>query len=103
MGLNSSAYSGELARQMVWLSSLLPYEQCSLVFEEIGERLIPASSIWRQTQRHGERLRAYVEQQREQVSIERIVLPDAIHDHDQRKAVSMDGGWSISGLKAGAN
>lgn len=77
---------------MVWLSGLLPYEQCSLVFEEIGERLIPVSSIWRQTQRHGERLQAYVEQQRDQVCVERIVLPDAIHDHDQRKAVSMDGG-----------
>lgn len=106
--LNRSAYSPELARRMVWLSGLLPYEQCAAVFEEIGERLIPASSIWRQTQRHGERLQAHVQQQREQVSAERVVLPDARHDHDQRKAVSLDGGMvNIRGdgwreLKVGA-
>lgn len=33
-----------------------------------------------------------VEQEREQVSVERVQLPDARHDHDQRKGVSMDGG-----------
>lgn len=77
---------------MVWLSGLLSYQQCAQVFEFIGERLIPASSIWRQTQRHGERLQASVEQQRERVSVERIVFPDVIHDHNERKAVSIDGG-----------
>ena len=77
---------------MVWLSGLLPYEQCAAVFAEIGERLIPASSIWRQTQRHGERLQAYMKQQQEAVSVERVVLPAAQYDHDQRKAVSLDGG-----------
>jgi hypothetical protein len=106
--LDRSAYSPELARRMVWLSGLLPYEQCAAVFEEIGERLIPASSIWRQTQRHGARLQAYVKHQQEQVSVERVVLPDALHDHDQRKAVSLDGGMvNIRGegwreLKVGA-
>jgi len=93
---------------MVWLSGLLPYEQCQAVFEEVGERIIPASSIWRQTQRHGERLQRYVEQQRNQVSVERVVLPDALHDHNQPKALSMDGGMvNIRGegwreLKVGA-
>jgi hypothetical protein len=93
---------------MVWLSGLLPYEQCCAVFEEIGERMIPASSIWRQTQRHGERLQAYVAHQREQISIERIVLPDQRYDHDRRKGVSIDGGMmNIRGegwreLKVGA-
>jgi hypothetical protein len=77
---------------MVWLSGVLPYAQCSAVFEQIGERLIPASSIWRQTQQHGERLQTYVEHQREQVSVERVVLPDVRYDHDQRKAISLDGG-----------
>lgn len=90
--LDRSAYSRELARRMVWLSGLLPYAQCAAVFEQIGERLIPASSIWRQTQQHGERLYAYVQHQQEQVSVERVVLPAVQDDHDQRKAVSMDGG-----------
>jgi hypothetical protein len=77
---------------MVWLSGLLPYEQCAAVFADIGERLIPASSIWRQTQAHGTRLQAAVEHQREQASVERVVLPSVRYDHDQRKGVSLDGG-----------
>ncbi len=90
--LDASVYTRALACQMVWLSGLLPYEQCEAVFQQIGERWVSASSIWRQTQKHGERLQIYVEQQREQVSVERIQLPDAKYDHDQRKGVSMDGG-----------
>ena len=101
-------YSTQIAKQMVWVSSLLPYAQCEQVFEWIGERFIPASSIWRQTQKHGARLQSYVEQQREKVSVERIVLPDSRYDHDVRKAGSMDGGMvNIRGkgwreLKVGA-
>lgn len=93
---------------MVWLSGLLPYEQCEQVFERISGRIAPASSIWRQTQRQGKRLQAYVERQREQVGVERVILPDAHHDHNQRKAISMDGGMvNIRGegwreLKVGA-
>jgi len=106
--LNETVYSDAIGKQMVWLSGLLPYEQCQAVFERIGERCIPASSIWRPTQRHGARLQTHVEHQREQVSVERVVLPDALFDHDQRKALSMDGGMvNIRGdgwreLKVGA-
>jgi hypothetical protein len=108
LGLNRTAYSQQMGHKMVWLSGLLPYEQCAAVFQQIGERFIPASSIWRQTQYHGERLQAYVKQQQEQVSVERVVLPDARQDHDRRKALSMDGGMvNIRGagwreLKVGA-
>jgi hypothetical protein len=77
---------------MVWLSGLLPFKQCEAVFKTIGERWVSASSIWRQTHKHGRRLQTYVEPQREQVRVERLQLPDASHDHDQRKGVSMDGG-----------
>ena len=90
--LDSSVFTRDLARQMVWLSGLLPYEQCEAVFAEIGEQWLSASSIWRQTQKHGQRLLDYVTHEREQVSVERIQFPDARHDHDQRKGVSMDGG-----------
>lgn len=81
-----------MAKQMVWLSALLPYEHCEQVFARIGERLIPASSIWRQTQQHGQRLAEQVRHQREQVSLELVQLPDANQDHEQRKGVTMDGG-----------
>lgn len=77
---------------MVWLSGLLPYDQCEQVMERIGERYVSDSSIWRQTQRYGVSMEAEVEHQRQQVSVERIQFPDARHDHDQRKALSMDGG-----------
>ena len=77
---------------MVWLSGLLPYDQCEQVLARIGERYVSDSSIWRQTQRYGARMEAEVEHQRQQVSVERIQFPDACHDHDQCKALSMDGG-----------
>lgn len=90
--LDASVFTNGVACQMVWLSGLLPYKQCEDVFMEIGEQWISASSIWRQTQKHGHRLSEHVTHQREQVSVERIQLPDERHDHDQRKGVSMDGG-----------
>jgi len=79
-----------MARQMVWLASLLPYSQASQVFERIGRRLIPASSIWNQVQAYGPRLAAFQARQQGQVSIERVVLPG--YDLDVRKGVSLDGG-----------
>jgi hypothetical protein len=90
--LTGSGFSHNLSKQMVWLSGLLPYDQCEQVMARIGERYVSDSSIWRQSQWYGARLEAEVEHQRQQVSVERIQLPDARHDHDQRQAVSMDGG-----------
>lgn len=77
---------------MVWLSGLLPYEQAAEVFARIGHSDVPATSIWRQTQAHGERLKAHQERQQELVSVERVVLPPPGQDHPQHKGVSMDGG-----------
>lgn len=91
--LNQSVYSYEMAAKMVWLGGLLPYEQCEAVLERIGEWVLPSSSIWRQVQLHGERLVNYVQQQREQVSVERVVLADMRLDHHEPKMISMDGGF----------
>lgn len=107
-GLTRSVYSPGCAKQMVWLSGLLPFEQCTEVFERIGGKMIPVSSIWRQTQDYGGRLQAQVEHERAQVKPERVHVGDAAHDHRQRKGISMDGGMvNIRGegwkeLKAGA-
>jgi hypothetical protein len=93
---------------MVWLSGMLPFEQCREVFERIGGKMIPTSSMWRQTQAYGERLQAQVEREQAQVKPERVRVGDAVHDHRQRKGISMDGGMvNIRGegwkeLKAGA-
>jgi hypothetical protein len=81
-----------MARQMVWLNGLLPPEQGTQVFERIGHRQIPEWSIWKQTQYHGERLKAYVDCQQDHVGVERVKLPPPGCDHHQRKGVSMDGG-----------
>jgi hypothetical protein len=91
-GLNASAYSLEMGRQITWLSGLLPFEQCQAVFWELGKRLIPRSSIWRQSQYYGAKLWDFAQREAEQVRVERIVLPDAREDHEQKKGLSMDGG-----------
>lgn len=91
-GLDGSDYSPERAKQMVWLSGLLPYQQAAQVFERIGRCAIPATSIWREAQRHGERLKQHQARQQEQVAVERVVLAPSGLDHPQRKGVSMDGG-----------
>jgi hypothetical protein len=77
---------------MVWLAGLLPYAQATAVFERIGHAAIPATSIWRETQAQGDRLRAQVRHRQEQVAVERVVLPPAGQDHPQRQGVSLDGG-----------
>jgi hypothetical protein len=76
----------------VWLSGLLPYDDCQAVFERIGGVYIPASSIWRQTQAAGERLRQRVAHEQTHVCVERTVVTDAALDHAQQKGISMDGG-----------
>lgn len=77
---------------MVWLSAMLPYEQGCQVFERIGHRSIPASSIWRQNRAHGERMRAYLKREESRVKPERVVLPPPGKDHQQVKGISIDGG-----------
>jgi hypothetical protein len=91
-GLDESVYSPECARQMVWLSGLLTYEEASQVLERIGHRLIPSASIWRQTQKHGRRMEAEMRRQEQQVSIERVVLASRRREEEGKKGVSMDGG-----------
>lgn len=77
---------------MVWISAHLPYEQGQAVFERLANRHIPSTSIWRESQQQGERLRTYVQRQQERVSVERLVLPDERTDHQRPKAGSLDGG-----------
>lgn len=90
--LPRSGFSPAFAKQMVWLSGLLPFEQSVEVMARIGERFISSSTTWRMVKHYGEQLQVVVEHEREQVGIERVQLPDARHDHEQRKGISMDGG-----------
>ncbi len=90
--MTDSVYSPERARQLVWVSGLLPYAEAAQVFERIGHRTIPASSLWRQTQQRGQRMKQHLDRQAERVAPERVVLPPPGRDHAQRKGLSLDGG-----------
>ncbi len=79
---------------MVWLGALLPYQQARQVFERIGSGALPASSIWRQVQARGERLKRQQAQQQERVAVERVVLPPPGQDHHQRQGIGLDGGMA---------
>jgi hypothetical protein len=94
---------------MVWLAaSSSSFEAAAEVFARIAHRPVPTTSIWDETQRHGERLKTYVQQQQAAVGVERVVLPPAGCDHDRPLGVSLDGGkMNIRGegwkeFKAGA-
>lgn len=90
--LRYGAYSAGCAQQMVWLSGLLTYGDCQAVFERIGRRHIPASSIWRHTQAVGARLQQHLDHEQSQVAVERTLVPHARLDHTQQKGISIDGG-----------
>jgi hypothetical protein len=90
--LDESVYSPECAKQMVWLSGLLTYEETSQVLARIGHRVIPSASIWRQTQKHGKRRESHRRHQEQQVSLERVVLASRRCAEVGSKGVSMDGG-----------
>jgi hypothetical protein len=77
---------------MVWLSGLLPYDHAAAVYERIGQVVIPPVSLWRQTQKHGARLEEQARQQQDQVSVERVVLPDRRRTEVGVKGIGMDGG-----------
>ena len=48
---------------MVWLAASSPsFWEAAEVFARIAHRPVPTTSIWDETQRHGERLKAYVQQ-----------------------------------------
>ncbi|MGB9578417.1 MAG: hypothetical protein ACPL3S_04030, partial [Halothiobacillaceae bacterium] len=77
---------------MVWVSGIVPYAQAQEVMERIGHRRIPSWSLWKQTQRHGARLKAYVDRQQQRVGVERVMLPPPGREYVRQQGVSMDGG-----------
>ncbi len=90
--MTTSIYSPELAKQMVWLAATRAYAESAETFTRIARRTVPISTIWDETQRHGERLKNYVERQEAAVGVERVVLPPAGADHERPLGVSLDGG-----------
>lgn len=81
-----------LAREVVWLTGVVAYEQVSQVLERIGGYSVPPSTVWEHTQQHGQRLVEYQAYQQRQVSLERTVWEDQRYEAQLRKGVSLDGG-----------
>lgn len=81
-----------LAREVVWLSGIVPYEQVSQVLERLGGYTVPPSTLWEYVQQQGERLVEYQARQQNQVSLERTVWEDRRYEPQLRKGISLDGG-----------
>lgn len=77
---------------MVWLSTQVSYETASEVFERIGHCHIPSVSLWRQTQKHGQRMEKTAQQAAMRNPVERTVLPAQRDLQQRRKGISLDGG-----------
>lgn len=77
---------------MVWLAAHMPFAAAAEAFERLAHRPVPTNAVWDETQRHGERLKDYVEQQQAAVAVERVSLPPAGADHHRPLGVSLDGG-----------
>jgi hypothetical protein len=92
IGLNASGFSPAFAKQMVWLSGLVTYGQSVEVMQRIGERHISQSTTWRFVNFYGAQMVEQVATARMRVDLANVQLPDAQYDHDQRQAVSIDGG-----------
>lgn len=107
LGLTDSVYSPGMAKDMVWIDGLVTYDQAAQVLERIGHRLAPRTSIWRQSQIHGERMKTHLEREQDRVKPERVVLPPPGQDHERLIGISMGGGMNVRGegwkeIKVGA-
>lgn len=81
-----------LARELVWLSGILPYEQASAVWQRLGDVSVPPTTLWELTQTEGQRLAVYVEHEREHSRLERTQWNHREYDPRACKAICMDGG-----------
>src|SRR5258708_31437519 len=92
LALDRRSLSPALAREVVWLSGLVAFEQVSQVLERVGGYHVPPSTLWEQVQQHGERLVKYQACQESQMSIERTRWESRQYEPQLRKGVSLDGG-----------
>jgi hypothetical protein len=77
---------------MVWLSGLLPFAHVEQVLADVGQIQVSKTTIWEQTQAHGERLQQVVHREQEQVSVERTRWHQQRYDPFMTRCVCLDGG-----------
>ncbi len=57
-------WSEGIARQAVWLSGLVPFEQAEKILQEMGQVNISRCSIWRRSQAWGAKLKGLEDSER---------------------------------------
>jgi hypothetical protein len=84
-------WSEQVAKQAVWLSGLVAYEQAAEILVQVGQIAISASSIWRRAQRWGRQMQAI--EARQQVKAYELAEPQPQDPNRSlgKMGVSMDG------------
>ena len=90
--IDSRGYSCQFAYEVVWLSGHVPFAVVSQIFAQLTQISIGATTVWEQTQVHGERLVAYQETQERQTSVERTRWNQQAYDPFSKRCLSIDGG-----------
>jgi Uncharacterised protein family (UPF0236) len=82
-----------VARQAVWLSGLVPFEQAERILHEIGQVNISRCSIWRRSQAWGAKFKGREDTERAQANAvpEKWQPPSRAVEPDRRMGVAMDG------------
>jgi hypothetical protein len=103
-------WSEGMARQAVWLSGLVSFEQAERILQEIGQVNISRCSIWRRSEAWGTKFKELEEAERAKANAlpEKWQPPSREVEPDRRMGVDMDGmmvhirqeGWKE--LKVGA-
>ena len=86
-------WSEGLARQAVWLSGLVPFEQAESILQEIGQVNMSRCSIWRRSQAWGAKFQDLEDRERSQANAvpEKWQPPSRAVEPDRRMGVAMDG------------
>lgn len=77
---------------MVWLSGHVPFAVVSQIFEQLALMSIGTTTIWEQTQAHGERLLRHEESHQQHTGVERTRWDHHQYDPFLKRCMSIDGG-----------
>jgi hypothetical protein len=93
LGLCDGHWSEGLAREVVWMSGLVSYEQVAVVLQRLGQMNISVSSIWRRVQVWGNRIQRVVDQERQRANAlpAKWDPPRPSEGPRERMGVAMDG------------
>jgi hypothetical protein len=82
-----------VARQAVWLSGMVAFDDVAEILQEIGQVTISPSSVWRLTQRWGKRLAELEQKEQEQANATpdgKEIIPGEVRQ-ERKMGLSMDG------------